>query len=233
MNSKTGCFLRLGHTKGRLREKNPSPARNEVNPPKMNKTVKTIWNAATWVLVLILIVVAVLLAGVRLVGLRPLTVLSGSMEPVYSAGDLIYVKEVDYRDLKEGDIITFMLSEDTIATHRIVGIVPDENEPGIVRYRTKGDANDAEDGSLVHCKNVVGKPVWSLPKMGFVANYIQNPPGSYISISVGAVLMLLVFLPDLFDGDESREEKPAGEEAPKADKPKKKKRRKGGKYLRK
>ena len=187
----------------------------------MSKTIKKIWNAVTWILVLILIVMAVLLAGVRLVGLRPLTVLSGSMEPEFSAGDLIYVKEVEYRTLEAGDIITFMLSEDTIATHRIVGVVPDEADPSVIRYRTKGDANDAEDGALVHCRNVVGTPVWSLPKMGYVANYIQNPPGSYISISAAAVLMLLVFLPDLLWSEEE-------EKSPQ----KPKKGRKKGKYQR-
>ena len=173
----------------------------------MNKTMKNIWNFITWILVLVLVVAAVLLAGVRLVGLRPLTVLSGSMEPKFSAGDLIYVKSVDYRDLKEGDIITFMLSEDVIATHRIVGVVPDESDPDVIRYRTKGDANDTEDGALVHYKNVVGTPVYSLPGMGYIANYIQTPPGSYIAMSGAAVIMLLVFLPDLLWSGEAKGEK--------------------------
>ena len=175
-------------------------------PQAMSKTIKKVWNTVTWILVAVLIVMAVLLAGIRLIGLRPLTVLSGSMEPVYSPGDLIYVKEVDYRDLEAGDIITFMLSEDTIATHRIVEVIPDETDPSVVRYRTKGDANESEDGSLVHCRNVVGTPVWSLPKMGYVANYIQNPPGSYLALSGAAVLMLLVFLPDLLWSDDGKQE---------------------------
>lgn len=182
----------------------------------MKKTFGKIWNAFTTILVILVVVLAIALAGVRLIGIEPFTVLSGSMEPAYSAGDLIYVKEVDYRSLGEGDIITFMLSEDTVATHRIVGVVPDENDPSVIRYRTKGDANDAEDGSLVHYKNVIGSPIFSLPKMGYVANYIQNPPGTYIAISGGAILMLLVFLPDLFADDEEE----------KADKPKKAKKAK-------
>ena len=182
----------------------------------MKKTFGKIWNTFTTILVVLVVVLAIALAGVRLIGIEPFTVLSGSMEPVYSAGDLIYVKEVDYRSLGEGDIITFMLSEDTVATHRIVGVVPDENDPSVIRYRTKGDANDAEDGSLVHYKNVIGSPIFSLPKMGYVANYIQNPPGTYIAISGGAILMLLVFLPDLFADDEEE----------KADKPKKAKKAK-------
>lgn len=193
----------------------------------MKSTFKRIWNVFTTILVVLVVILAILLAGVRLIGIQPYTVLSGSMEPVYSPGDLIYVKEVDYRELGEGDIITFMLSEDTIATHRIVGVVPDENDSTVIRYRTKGDANDAEDGSLVHYKNVIGSPIFSLPKMGYVANYIQNPPGTYIAISAGAVLMLLVFLPDLF-ADDNKEEKSAAEK--KADKPKKSHGRYKGKF---
>lgn len=173
----------------------------------MKKTFLKIWNAVTSVLVAIVLVLAILLAGVRLVGLRPLSVLSGSMEPTYHVGSLIYVKEVDYRDLQAGDVITFMLDEDTLATHRIVEVVPDEEDPSVLRYRTKGDANDAEDGSLVHYKNVVGKPVFTIPQLGYLSNYIQNPPGTYIAISAGAILLILVFLPDLFSSDED-EKKP-------------------------
>lgn len=194
------------------------------------KLFKKIWNVVTTVLVAVVVILALLLVGVRLFGMQVYTVLSGSMEPVYHTGSLIYVKNVDYRDLKEGDVITFMLDEDTVATHRIVGIVPDEEDPSVLRYRTKGDANDAEDGSLVHYKNILGTPVFTIPKMGYVANYIQNPPGSYLTISGGAILMLLVFLPDLFGGDGAGKKK-TGDEV-KA-KPQKKKRRKGGKYLRK
>ena len=190
------------------------------------KTVKIIWNAITSLLVILVVIGAMLLGGVRILGYQVFTVLSGSMEPVYHTGSLIYVKDVDYRDLGEGDVITFMLNEDTVATHRIVGVVPDEEDPSVVRYRTKGDANDAEDGSLVHYKNVIGSPVFTIPYLGYVANYIQNPPGTYIAISGGAVLMILVFLPDLLgsDEEEKKTEKPKKKKAPKKGK--------GGKYLR-
>ena len=175
----------------------------------MNKTVKKVWDAVTTVLVALVVVLAVLLVGVRVVGMQVFTVLSGSMEPTYHTGALIYVKSVDYTDIQAGDVITFLLDEDTVATHRVVEVVPDEDDPTVLRYRTKGDANEAEDGSLVHYKNVIGSPVFSIPYMGYLANYIQNPPGTYIAISVGAVLLLLVFLPDLFSGDEEPKKKKA------------------------
>lgn len=159
-------------------------------------------------LVGIVVLVAIALVGVRLVGFQVFTVLSGSMEPAYHVGSLIYVKSVDYKDLKEKDVITFMLDENTVATHRIEEVVPDEIDPTILRYRTKGDANDAEDGSLVHYKNVIGSPVFTIPKLGYFADYIQHPPGTYVAISAGAVLLLLVFLPDLFSSnDKDKEEK--------------------------
>ena len=123
----------------------------------------------------------------------------------YHVGSLIYVKDVDYTQLEVGDPITFMLDEDTVATHRIVEVVPDETDSSVLRFRTKGDANDAVDGSLVHYKNVIGTPVFTIPKLGYLADYIQNPPGIYIAISAGAVLVLLMFLPDLFSKDEKKQ----------------------------
>ena len=163
----------------------------------MNKTIKKIWNWISGVLVGIVVLLAIALVGVRLIGLEPYVVLSGSMEPTYHVGSLIYVKDVDPYELESGDVITFMLDEDTVATHRIVEVVPDETDSTVVRFKTKGDANAAEDGSLVHYKNVIGSPVFTIPQLGYVANYIQNPPGTYIAISAGAILLLLVFLPDL------------------------------------
>ena len=183
----------------------------------MKKTIFKVWNVLTTMIVALAIVLAILLVGVRLIGLQPLQVRSGSMEPTYHVGSLIYVRSVDYTELEAGDVITFMLDEYPLATHRIVEVVPDEEDPSVLRYRTKGDNNDAEDGGLVHYKNVVGTPVFSIPWLGYFANYIQNPPGTYIAISSVALLLLLVFIPDLFSDDDKKMRKrntPQGAETP-------------------
>lgn len=164
------------------------------------------------VLVVIVVVVALLLVGARLFGLQVYAVLSGSMEPTYHVGSLIYVKDVDPFELESGEVITFMLDENTVATHRIVEVVPDEEDASVVRFRTKGDANENADSSLVHYKNVIGSPVFTIPQLGYVVNYIQNPPGTYVAISAGAILLLLVFLPDLF-GDDKKKKKDADDDA--------------------
>ena len=171
------------------------------------KALKTIWNAVTTVLVAAVVILAILLVGVRVVGLTPYVVLSGSMEPTYHTGSLIYVKKVDLFTIEAGDPITFMLSEDTIATHRVVGVVPDENDNTVVRFRTKGDAHEAEDGSLVHYKNVIGSPVFSIPYLGYVSDYITNPPGMYIGFTVLAVIILMLFAPDLLKAADAADKK--------------------------
>ena len=176
----------------------------------MNKAMKTgkkVWNIITSVLVALVVIAALLLAGARIVGLQVFTILSGSMEPAYHTGSVIYVKEIDPADIKVGDPITFMLNEDTIATHRVVEVVPDEEDPSVIRFRTKGDANAAEDGSLVHYKNVLGTPVFTIPKLGYFANFVQQPPGLYVAIAFGAVLVLLAFLPDLLGDDKKKKGK--------------------------
>lgn len=176
----------------------------------MSKTLKKIWNFVSTILVAVVVLLALLLAGARIFGLQVFTVLSGSMEPTYHTGSLIYVKKVDPYTIQSGQPITFMLDEKTVATHRVVGVVPDEEDATVIRFRTKGDANEAEDGTLVHYKNVIGEPVFSIPYLGYLAEYIQHPPGMYIAISAGAVLLLLVFIPDIFSDSEKEKESDGG-----------------------
>lgn len=159
----------------------------------MQKTLKKVWNIVSTVLVVLIVLCAVFLMGSRLMGFRVFNVISGSMESEYSVGDLIYVKEVDVNSIKVGDPITFILNEDlVVATHRVVEIDA-ENQ----HFYTKGDANETADSSPVHFNNVIGVPKFSIPMLGYVSDFIQNPPGTYITVGVGLVLIIAVFLPDM------------------------------------
>ena len=160
----------------------------------MNQTVQKIWNMVSTALVVIIGAAMLLLVGFRLVGLKGFVVLSGSMEPTYHTGSVIYVKSADADALEVGQPITFYLSGKTVATHRIVEVV---EEDGSVRYRTKGDANDVADGSLVDPEDIIGTPIFSIPYLGYALSYIQSPPGIYVAIAAGAWIMLLIFLPSL------------------------------------
>lgn len=167
----------------------------------MRETIKKVWNIVSTVLIVIIVLCAVFLMGSRILGFRVYNVISGSMEPTYSVGDLIYVKQVDTDDIKVGDPITFVLNEElVVATHRVVKIDA-ENQ----HFYTKGDANETADSSPVHFNNVIGVPKFSIPYLGYVSDFIQNPPGMYIVLGLGVVLILAVFLPDFF-GKKGKEE---------------------------
>lgn len=174
----------------------------------MKESLKKIWNITSTILVVVIVLCAVFLMGSRLLGFKCYTVISGSMEPEYSVGDLIYVKEVDVNSIKVGDPITFILNEDlVVATHRVVRIDA-ENQ----RFYTKGDVNEIEDSEPVHFNNVIGVPQFSIPKLGYVSDFIQNPPGMYITIGVGIILILIVFVPDMI-GKKKKDEDPEVEAA--------------------
>ncbi|MBQ3529429.1 MAG: signal peptidase I [Oscillospiraceae bacterium] len=159
----------------------------------MVTTAKKIWNVVSTILVVLIVLCAVFLMGSRLLGFRCFNVISPSMEPEYCVGDLIYVKSTDPESIKEGDVITFLVNEDlVVGTHRVVR-VDRENK----RFYTKGDANEIEDGDPVHYNNVIGVPKFAIPMLGYVSDFIQHPPGTYITLGVGLALILIVFLPDM------------------------------------
>lgn len=160
---------------------------------QMLKKVKKIWDMVTTALVVLVVIFAIFLMGSRLVGLQVFNVISGSMEPTYSVGDLLYVKTVDPDSVKVGDPITFVLNEDlVVATHRVVAIDSEKRQ-----FITKGDANETEDASPVHFNNLIGVPTFAIPLLGYISAYIQSPPGMYVAIALGVVLLAAVFLPDM------------------------------------
>ena len=169
---------------------------------QMPKNIKKIWDAVSTVLVILVVAFAVFLMGSRLVGLQVFNVISGSMEPTYSVGDLLYVKTVDPDSVKVGDPITFVLNEDlVVATHRVVDIDKENRQ-----FTTKGDANETEDAAPVHFNNLIGVPVFAVPLLGYVSAYIQSPPGMYVAIGLAVVLIGAVFLPDLFTKNNKQDE---------------------------
>ena len=157
------------------------------------KMAKKIWGITSTVLVTLVVLAAIFLMGSRVVGYRVFNIVSGSMEPEYSVGDLIYVKEVDPETVKPGDVITFVLNEDlVVATHRVVRVDAEKQ-----RFYTKGDANETEDSAPVHFNNLVGIPQFAIPGLGYVSDFIQHPPGMYITIAAVAILVILAFAPDI------------------------------------
>lgn len=167
----------------------------------MQKDVKKIWNSITTAIIGLMIALVVLIWGFKCLGYEVLVVQSGSMEPVYHVGSLIYVKSVEPEELEVGDVITFELGNGVRGTHRIIEVL---NNNGELSFITKGDANEMEDNKPVVEDAIVGQVKFTIPKLGFFITYIQQPPGTYIAISVAAMLLLLIILPELIFQSEKK-----------------------------
>ena len=177
------------------------------------KKIRFLKTLSTW-MVLAAMVFAFLIAGIRIFGVQVYGVLTGSMEPSYPTGSLIYVKPVDAADLRVNDVITFSISPGVIATHRIVEVVWDEQRPGYLSYRTKGDANKDVDAALVSANNIIGKAMFAIPQLGYVANYIQQAPGIYVAILVCGLMIAFVFYTDSLDEKQKKQEQQLMEDKP-------------------
>lgn len=149
----------------------------------------------------IILIVLALLAGIliipKLMGYEEMAVLTGSMEPEYPVGSLIYVKETEPENLQVGDVITYKLSGDTVVTHRIVEI---DTEAQTVT--TKGDANESNDGQPIPYASIVGKAEFKVPYLGFISMNIKTPKGIIAICGILVVIILLTFIPEIFSKDE-------------------------------
>lgn len=168
--------------------------------------MRKVWNLLTTLLVVLVLLLAASLVYFRIVEAGAYTVLSGSMEPSYQVGSLIYVKKIPYTELQVGDAVTFAFSQDLAVTHRIVAIEPDEADPARLWFTTKGDANAQPDASPLDCRNVIGKPVFAVPYLGYAIDYVQKPPGTYLAAAAIGALLLLSILSALFRPERKRNE---------------------------
>ena len=164
--------------------------------------LKKICGFLSGILLVVLAVLAGLLIIPKAMGYEEMAVLTGSMEPNYPVGALIFVKEEDPEKLKVGDVITYRLDEDTVVTHRIVEINRDEQT-----VTTKGDANEDKDGSPVSYSNIVGKAHFKVPFLGFIAMNIKTSKGIAAICGVLVAVILLTFIPEIFSEDDEKEEK--------------------------
>lgn len=142
----------------------------------------------TKAIVVFSVILVILLGGVRLIGFTPYAVTSGSMEPKYKTGSVVYVKHIDPEKLDAGDVITFKLMKDELATHRIVTV--EKTDEGL-QFWTKGDANNISDGSPVMAEDVIGKVQFTIPFLGVFAAFLDTMRGKVI-IVCGALIMLVI-----------------------------------------
>ena len=116
-------------------------------------------------------------------GVGAAVVLSGSMEPELSVGDLVIVAASN--DYKVKDVIVFQEGRAGI-THRIVSISGDE-------FVTRGDANNTEDSPISRAQ-IKGKVVLAIPFVGYAVDALKTPIGSLVILGLAIFLLEYSFL---------------------------------------
>ena len=122
-------------------------------------------------------------------------VLSGSMEPEFSKGDLIVVAEAD--SYSERDIVVFQDGH-SLVVHRIIEI---DGEKII----TQGDANNAADDPI-EASAIKGKVLFHIDKLGSIVSFFKTPVGTVLLI-VAAVALVEIPRRREKDADDAEKQK--------------------------
>ena len=150
------------------------------------KAIKKIFDVLSG-LVYLCILLFLLIAAPLVLGYHPVVVLSGSMEPTYRVGSVIYYKEAPFEQISVGDPITFHgMDSDVLVTHRVVEKLEISREFG-----TEGDANGSRDPGNVPYENVVGKATkFCIPYAGYFVNYGKQPAAIVMMVAILLLGML-------------------------------------------
>lgn len=122
-------------------------------------------------------------------------VLSGSMEPTFSAGDLIIVKEQN-SDFAVDDIVVFQ-DGTNLVVHRII-------EMGEDTVTTQGDANNAKDAPI-EISTIKGRVLFWIPYAGNVVSFLKTPVGIICVIAAAIALVEIPRRKEKVRDDEERQ----------------------------
>lgn len=104
---------------------------------------------------------------------RPVAILTYSMEPIFTRGDAVIVEKLDDEEknkLKKGDIIQYQVDK-TVVVHRIIKVKKEDNKKA---YILKGDNNNAKDPKPVYMEQIMGKVLFSIPKVGYPSVWLSE-----------------------------------------------------------
>ena len=142
------------------------------------------------------LIIVVTVVVPKIIGAEPFTVISGSMEPTIPTGSIVVSKHAEAGEVGFGDVVTYQLKsgEPLTVTHRVVGVDVVE---GKTRYRTQGDANNAEDPLPVRPEQIRGVVTYHIPYVGYLGQLVPMGNRQTIATIVGvcltgyAVIMLI------------------------------------------
>jgi len=125
-------------------------------------------------------------------------VLSGSMEPAFFRGDLLFLTNHEEEPIRVGEIVVFKIEGREIPiVHRVLRA--HEKENGTLKFLTKGDNNQVDDRGLyapgqlwLEKKDVVGRAKGYVPYVGIVTILMNDyPKFKYLTLAVLGVFVLI------------------------------------------
>lgn len=119
-----------------------------------------------------------------LLELRPVVILSGSMEPEISTGSICFICGVDRRGAP-GRVVAYEL-KDHLVVHRISSGDSDGQT-----FITKGDSNDAPDPAPVSREQIRGRVMGSVPYLGYGVLFLRSRSG-ILMMAAGAFFLTFV-----------------------------------------
>lgn len=169
--------------------------------PKLRSVMKVVVSLAGWAATLVAILAAVGLGVLPHLGLyRTLTVLSASMQPTFSPGDVVVVRPEPIQQLRVGQVISYAVpvGAHQVETHRVVAILRGQGTSSPV-IQTKGDNNTVVDPWTAQLH---GSTVWRLeavvPKAGYAINVMRGRTFHLISVILIPGLLAIVALARLW-----------------------------------
>ncbi len=123
-------------------------------------------------------------------GVGATVVLSGSMEPTLSTGDLLIIAEQE--SYAVDDVVVFQ-SNRIAVVHRIIEIKEEtvEGEDGEEIQMiaiTQGDANNTPDDPI-QMSQIKGTVVFRVPLVGYLVNMIKTPVGTILILAAAIFLL--------------------------------------------
>lgn len=149
-----------------------------------------------------------------LFGFKPLTVLSGSMEPTLRTGGMVVDQAITPLDARPGDIVTFNDPEDheRLITHRLRSVRVQGGKAFMV---TRGDANDSSERWNVALDAEIGRVAYHLPMLGYVRSWISGS-SARLALLVVVGLLGVWMLIDIWRPKRDPESEPTGHSTPAA-----------------
>lgn len=147
------------------------------------------------VLIALLALAAAVIIVPAVTGATPRTVLTSSMEPTLPPGTLIVSMPVEAREVRIGDVITYQLhsGDPTVVTHRVIEV--SKTAGGEYSFVLQGDNNAQADPDAVREVQLQGRLWYSVPYIGWVANWINGDARSLvIPIIAGGLFAFAIWM---------------------------------------